>query len=118
VRESTFTFLPFPYLPEIQRIFPGYKKGELSVDFITWDALKNLKRNLSHQPMSNPNNLQGLRGFANFLIDEIERAYHLALMLAGAGHAISAVAPTRIQQHPSTHQRTGYSPLSHLSLLF
>jgi hypothetical protein len=62
------------YLPEIQRIFPGYKKGDLPVDFITWDALNNLKRNLSHQPTSNPNNLQGLRGFADFLIAEIERA--------------------------------------------
>jgi hypothetical protein len=67
------------YLPEIQRIFPGHKKGDLSVDFITWDTLKNLKRNLDHQPTSNPNNLQELRGFANFLITEIENAYPYSL---------------------------------------
>jgi hypothetical protein len=63
------------YLPEIKRIFPGYGKGDLPVDFISWDSLKNLKRNKSHQPRSNPQNLQGLGRFADFLIREIERAY-------------------------------------------
>jgi len=55
------------YLPEIKRIFPGYDKGDLPVDFITWDSLKNLKRNKPHQPRSNPCNLQGLGCFADFL---------------------------------------------------
>ena len=63
------------YLPEIKRIFPGYGKGELPVDFITWDSLKNLKRNKVHHPRSNPRNLQGLGCFADFLVREIERAY-------------------------------------------
>lgn len=63
------------YLPEIKKIFPGYGKGVLPANFITWDALKNLKRNLSHQPTSNPRNLQGLESFAKFLITEIERAF-------------------------------------------
>ena len=63
------------YFPEIKRIFPHYGKGELSPDFITWESLKNLKRNKSQQPSSNPHNLQGIRSFADFLINEIERAY-------------------------------------------
>lgn len=63
------------YLPEIKRIFPGYSKASLAPDFITWDALKNVKRNRSHQPKSNPHNLQGLGSFADFLISEIERAF-------------------------------------------
>ena len=67
------------YLPEIKRIFPGYGKGNLPVDFITWDSLKNLKRNKANQPSSNPQNLQRIGRFADFLIDEIERAYPDAL---------------------------------------
>lgn len=63
------------YLPEIKRIFPCYAKGDLPADFISWDALKNLKRNRVHQPRANPHNLQGLGCFADFLIGEIERAY-------------------------------------------
>ena len=63
------------YLPEIERIFPGYGKGELPADFITWTALKNLKHNRAHQPISNPDNLQGLGSFADFLISEIEQAF-------------------------------------------
>ncbi len=63
------------YLPEIKRIFPGYSKGELPADFITWAALKNLKRNRAHQPTFNPNNLQVLGSFADFLIGKIEHAY-------------------------------------------
>jgi hypothetical protein len=68
------------YVPEIERIFPSYKKAELSADFVSWASLKNLKANLGHQPSSNPRNLQGIRSFAEFLIGEIERAYpgHLA----------------------------------------
>lgn len=67
------------YLPEIKRIFPGYGKGDLPVDFITWASLQNLKRNRACQPTSNPHNLQGIGRFADFLINEIERAYPAAL---------------------------------------
>ena len=63
------------YLPEIKRIFPDYAKGGLPADFVSWASLKNLKANLRHQPASNPHNLQGVRSFAAFLIDQIERAY-------------------------------------------
>ena len=72
------------YLPEIKRIFPGYGKGKLPADFITWDALNNLKRTRVHRPTSNPNNLQGLGSFADFLIAEIERAYPGSLTQAPA----------------------------------
>jgi len=63
------------YLPEIKRIFPGYGKGALPADFISWNSLKNLKLNKAQQPRFNPHNLQGLGCFADFLISEIERAY-------------------------------------------
>ena len=63
------------YYPEIKHIFPHYVKGALPADFVSWDSLKNLKANLAHQPTSNPQNLQGTRSFAEFLIREIEKAY-------------------------------------------
>jgi len=63
------------YLPEIKRIFPGYGKGGLPANFVSWASLKNLKANLGHQPKSNPHNLNGIRSFAEFLIGEIEHAY-------------------------------------------
>jgi len=64
------------YLPEIEKIFSDYKKGSLPADFITWDSLKNLKKNKSFQPLnSNPQHLNGIVAFADFLIDEIEKAY-------------------------------------------
>lgn len=64
------------YLPEIKRIFPGYKKNDLPADFVNWASLRNLKANLGHQPMSsNPHNLTGICSFAVFLIGQIERAY-------------------------------------------
>ena len=69
------------YVPEIKRIFPGYGKGELPADFISWTSLKNLKANRAHQPSSNPHKLQGIGRFADFLINELERAYPGALAL-------------------------------------
>jgi hypothetical protein len=77
------------YEPEIERIFPGYRKGTLSPDFISWASLQNLKANLHHQPSSNPRNLQGIRSFAEFLIDQIEQAYPDKLSPA----SVSAAAP-------------------------
>lgn len=68
------------YLREIKRIFPGYAKGGLPADFVSWASLRNLKANLGHQPSgSNPHNLQAIRSFAEFLIREIEHAYPNAL---------------------------------------
>ena len=67
------------YLREIKRIFPGYRKNVLPADFVNWGSLRNLKANLGHQPMSNPQSLQGVRSFAAFLIDQLERAYPGAL---------------------------------------
>lgn len=63
------------YIPEVERIFPGYKKGGLPPDFVSTVTLQNLKNNLSLQPKSNPQNLQGIRSFGTFLIDQIQRAY-------------------------------------------
>lgn len=63
------------YLPAFLKIQSGYQKGEIPVGFITWDSLKNLKQNKAQQPQSNPQNLQGIRSFADFLIDEIGSAY-------------------------------------------
>jgi len=64
------------YLPEIKRIFPDYAKGGLPADFVSWASLRNLKANLGLQPSDfNPHNLQGIRSFAAFLIEQIERAY-------------------------------------------
>lgn len=64
------------YLPEIQRIFPGYAKGGLPADFVSWQSLRNLRANLRLQPLAFvPQNLQGVRSFAEFMIGEIEAAY-------------------------------------------
>lgn len=64
------------YLPEIKRIFPDYAKGHLPPDFVSWPSLRNLKANLAHQPSwSNPHQLQGIRSFAEFLIQQLEQAY-------------------------------------------
>ena len=64
------------YVPEIERLFPEYAKGNLPVDFVNWTSLKNLKNHLHYQPThSNPQQLTGLRSFAEFLIQEIQRAY-------------------------------------------
>jgi hypothetical protein len=63
------------YVPEIERIFSGYKKGGLPADFVSWDSLRKLKANLGHQPTSNPHNFRDIRSFAEFLIGEVERAY-------------------------------------------
>jgi hypothetical protein len=64
------------YRPEIERIFPGYTKGGLPADFVSWNSLRNLKANLRHQPAaSNPQNLRGFGSFAEFIIREVDRVY-------------------------------------------
>ncbi|MEI6342323.1 MAG: hypothetical protein WCR07_10225 [Verrucomicrobiota bacterium] len=68
------------YLPEIERIFPGYAKGGLPAGFVSWQSLRNLKAHLHLQPNgANPHNLLGIRSFAAFLVHEIETAYPGAL---------------------------------------
>ena len=53
-------------------VFKGYRKGQLPLDFISAQSLRNLKVNLHRQPRSNPHGLQGI-AFAEFIIGEIER---------------------------------------------
>ena len=74
-RHFTYPLHARDYVREIERIFPGYKKGGLPANFVSWSSLKNLKANLGHQPRSNPHNLQGILSFAEFVIAEIERTY-------------------------------------------
>ncbi len=54
-------------------VFKGYRKGELPLDFISAQSLRNLKANLHLQPRSNPRDLQGIKSFAEFIIGEVER---------------------------------------------
>lgn len=63
------------YLSEFSEIFPDYKKGEVPVEFICWNSIKNLKRNKDKKPTSNPHDIQQIKCFADFLIGEIEAAY-------------------------------------------
>ena len=82
------------YLPEIERIFPGYAKRGLPADFVSWESLRNLKANLSHQPLASiPHNLQNVRGFAEFLIREIEAAYPFVLDSIPAASAPNSPPP-------------------------
>ncbi len=81
------------YLPEIKRIFPGYGKGGLPPDFVSWDTLRNVKTNMAHQPTSNPHDLKGIRSFAEFLVREIERTYPGSLDPAPAAVVPPPFAP-------------------------
>ena len=82
------------YEPEIKSIFPGYAKGGLPADFVSWASLRNLKANLGHQPSSsNPHNLLGIRRFAEFLISEIERVYPGSLDPVPSAAAPNTPAP-------------------------
>jgi len=63
------------YMPEIERIFPSYRKGDLPPDFVNWQSLQNLKNNLSHRPNSNPLGLGALGDFGGFLTGKLQAAY-------------------------------------------
>lgn len=63
------------YHREFESILPGYRKGGLPPDFISWPALAQLKHRLSFQPTPRTHDLGGIDKFADFLIAEIERAY-------------------------------------------
>ena len=57
----------------IKKIVKGYRKGSLPADFVTKERLMNLKANISSQPKSNPQRLQNIGKFADFLIGQLER---------------------------------------------
>jgi hypothetical protein len=63
------------YLQDFAAVIPGYRKGTLPPDFISWEALANLQRHRIHQPIPNPAPFDGIGRFADFLVTEIERAY-------------------------------------------
>jgi len=63
------------YLLEFEKMLSKYRKGDVPVGFINWDSLGNLKSHLEHQPKANPHGLSNVRGFGDFLIGELERAY-------------------------------------------
>ena len=55
-------------------IMPGYKKGDLSPDFISKESLLRLKRNLQG-PIIPPSTDPHCGDFASFLIDQIDEAF-------------------------------------------
>lgn len=57
----------------INKLIPDYQKGTLPADFINKRRLMNLRTNLSRQPRSNPHGLQGVKSFAEFVIQELHR---------------------------------------------
>ena len=74
-RHFTLPLHSVDYQPEFRQIFPGYVKGVVPVDFVSWQSLKNLKVNLAHQPTSNPHNVKQIGSFAGFLIGQIDQHY-------------------------------------------
>ena len=63
------------YINGFRKIIPEYRKGDLPEDFVNQDSLKRLKHNKATRPTSNPQNLQGIGCFADFLINEIDKTY-------------------------------------------
>ncbi|MBM4164092.1 MAG: hypothetical protein FJ222_06595 [Lentisphaerae bacterium] len=55
-------------------VFPGYRKGDLSPDFITRESLSRLKANLA-RPLVPPPADPRFRSFARFLIEQIDAAF-------------------------------------------
>ena len=62
------------YLPCLESVLPGYKKGDLSPDFISREALQFLKRN-AVSPKIPPSGDANFGSFAVFLLGEIEAAF-------------------------------------------
>ena len=62
------------YLRLYEVILPGYRKGDLSPDFITRDSLLRLKTNLA-SPLVPASADPRFRSFAQFLIDQIDTAF-------------------------------------------
>lgn len=62
------------YLPLYESVIQGYRKGDLSPDFITKDSLLRLKTNLARPLVPAPAE-PGFRSFANFLIGQIDAAF-------------------------------------------
>jgi len=63
------------YLPGFTQFVVGYAKGAIPPDFISWESLSNLKRNKANRPTSNPQNLAGIKCFADFLVGVIDQAF-------------------------------------------
>lgn len=62
------------YLPLYEAILPGYRKGDLSPDFITRESLTRLKANLASPLVPEPAESR-FRSFARFLITQIDAAF-------------------------------------------
>lgn len=62
------------YLPLYESVIPGYRKGDLSPDFITRDSLSRMKANLARPLVPTPADPR-FGSFARFLIDQIDAAF-------------------------------------------
>jgi len=62
------------YIPHIQKIICGYKKGVLPPHFVNKVSLANLKRNLPNRIITPPDD-PDFKDFAQFLLAELETAH-------------------------------------------
>lgn len=62
------------YLPRFEAVFPSYRKGDVSPDFITRDSLSRLKANLASPLVAAPFG-PSFCSFAHFLIEQIDAAF-------------------------------------------
>lgn len=62
------------YLPLFETVITGYRKDDLSPDFITRESLMRLKTNLARPLIPAPADPR-FRSFARFLIDQIDAAF-------------------------------------------
>jgi hypothetical protein len=62
------------YVPIFENIIPGYRKGDLSPDFISKESLLRLKQNIQ-TPIIRPTVDASFGNFAEFLIGQIDEAY-------------------------------------------
>lgn len=62
------------YMPRFESVLSGYKKGSLDPDFISKESLLRLKKNLDMSLVA-PTQEPHFRSFAEFLIDQIDRAF-------------------------------------------
>ncbi len=67
------------YEPLFENIIPGYRKGDLSPDFISKDSLLRLKQNVQN-PIIRPTVDVRFGNFAEFLIGQIDESYPTLLI--------------------------------------
>jgi hypothetical protein len=67
------------YEPHFRKIISGYRKGDLSPDFISRESLLRLKKSVL-SPTIPPPEHPGFPSFAKFVIDEIEEAFPTLLV--------------------------------------